>query len=347
MKPTLVASTLAAAAVLLGTAAPAGAVPVTELRPAQLERGEDVAIPHLEGKTVVDGDIRIDVRAGAVSLLGKSGDDYVVGAANSSYSGRFRALRITPEGERTVLFRDVPIYELELSDDGAQISAAQYRDPGTRVRVFSALDGALQASRKFAGSAYPLDLDGQRMLLGGWSPNRTFWWDTVADTTDRVVGRVGYAADISADRLASMTKDPYLGGCSIVSTLALPRERLWKSCERRVDTFAPGGTRMATIHILSDGIGPSDVWLRQAGGKLLAHYTAKWFGMLWWESDEALLLDTNGRKKSATVRCLVADCERASDLRPRPDYRVTDRERPGARSGPWAPGAAAGRTPAP
>lgn len=341
MKHILVASTLAAA-VLLGTAAPAIAVPETELRPASLERGEDVAIPHLEDKTVVDGDVRIEVRAGAVSLLGKSGDDYVVGAANSSWSGRFRVLRFTPEGERTVLFRDVPIYELELSDDGAQVAATQYRDPGTRVRVFSALDGTQQASRKFAGSVYSLDLDGQRMLLGGWGPDRTFWWDTVADTTDRVLGRAGYAADISADRLASMTKDPYLGGCSIVSTLAAPRERLWKSCDRRVDTFAPGGTRMATIHILSDGIGPSDVWLRKAGGKLLAHYTAHWFGMLSWESDEALLLDTNGRKKSATVRCLVADCERASDLRPRPDYRVTDRERRGARSAPWAPGGAAG-----
>jgi hypothetical protein len=79
---------------------------------------------------------------------------------------------------------------------------------------------------------------------------------------------------------------------------------------------------MATIHILSDGLGPSHVWLRRDGGRLLAHYsTAGWFGALEWETRTALLLDTNGAQKSATVRCVVADCERASALRPVPQLR--------------------------
>lgn len=323
MKSIIAASVVSAVALLLGAAAPAAAVPETELRPARLDRGEDVAIPHLEGKTVVDGDIRIDVQAGSVTLLGKSGDDYVVGAANSNYSGRFRVLRFTPSGTKTVLFRDVPIYELDLSDDGAQVASSRVRDSRTRVRVFSAVDGTEQASRRFDGSTAVLDLDAGQMVLGGWSPQRTFSWDTSSDAVEKVVGRVGYEADISADRLATFTKDPYLGGCSVVTTLGNATDRLWTSCARRVDSFSPSGTRIATIHILSDGIGPNDVWLRRTGGKLLAHYTAEWFGLLSWESDASLLLDTNGKTKSATVRCLVADCERASDLRPRPRYRVT------------------------
>ena len=76
---------------------------------------------------------------------------------------------------------------------------------------------------------------------------------------------------------------------------------------------------MATIHILSDGLGPRDVWLRKPGGKLLAHYSTEWFGQIRWESDTSLLLDANGKKKTASVRCVIADCERASALRPAPD----------------------------
>lgn len=307
-------------ALLLGSAAPAAAaVPETELRPAQLERGPDVAVPHLEKHTVVDGDVRIPIDAGAVLLFGKSGDDYVVGTANKEYAGRFRVHRYTADGDRTLLLRDLPIYELTLSDDGAHLAYSRFTDSrATRLKVFDATDGDLVASRRVRGFVSVLDVDGGLLVLGGWSPERTFSWDPVADTVAAISDRSGYEADISADRLAVMTKDPYLDGCSVVSTLGAPDERLWRSCRRRVDTFSPTGDRMATIHILSDGIGPSDVWLREDTGEALAHYSARWFGPLDWESDESLLLDTYGRKKAATVRCVVADCERASALRDTP-----------------------------
>ena len=83
--------------------------------------------------------------------------------------------------------------------------------------------------------------------------------------------------------------------------------------------FGPTGGRLVSIPLLTDGLGPRDVFLRSTGGRLVAHYrTAGWFGTLAWESATALLLDTNGTVKSATVRCVVADCERASRLRPVP-----------------------------
>jgi hypothetical protein len=74
---------------------------------------------------------------------------------------------------------------------------------------------------------------------------------------------------------------------------------------------------MATIPILTDGLGPRDVWVRWPGGRAVAHYTtAGWFGLLDWEDARTLLLDTNGSARSATVRCVASDCERASRLRP-------------------------------
>ena len=320
MKLTAVAATVLT--LLLAAAAPAAAVPETVLRPAELKRGPDIAIPHLEGRTVVDGDVRIKVDAPRVDLLGPSGNDYVVGTSNADGSARFRVLRLTPSGDRTVLLRGVPIWDLVLAADGTQIANATFsRSRGTRVRVFDATDGAVQADRRFKGSVSVLDLDEQRMVLGGWGPNRTFWWNTRSNATRQVSDRPGYEASIRADRVASYTRDPYRGGCSVVTTLR-GRDPLWRSCSQRVATFAPGGTRMATIHILTDGLGPRDVLLRKPHGKVLAHYSARWFGALDWESDRKLLLDTNGAEKSATVRCVVADCERASDLRPVPNLRA-------------------------
>ena len=103
------------------------------------------------------------------------------------------------------------------------------------------------------------------------------------------------------------------------SSLSAPHRSLWKSCRERVHLFGPTGGRLVSIPLLTDGLGPRDVFLRSTGGRLVAHYrTAGWFGTLAWETATALLLDTNGTVKSATVRCVVADCERASRLRPVP-----------------------------
>ena len=73
-------------------AAPASAVPTMTIKPTKLSRGADVAIPHLEGKTVVDGSVRIKVKAPTVRLVGKSGTAYVVGTAGRT-GRRPRAVR--------------------------------------------------------------------------------------------------------------------------------------------------------------------------------------------------------------------------------------------------------------
>jgi hypothetical protein len=320
---TILALAASAAVLLTSLASPAAAaVPETVIKPGALERGEDVTIPHLEGKTLVDGDVRVPFKSGQVRLLGPSGADYVVGTSNKSGGGNYRVLRVTAEGDRTVLLRDLSIWELVLSQDGLQIAANRYftgDDPETRVRVYDAQTGDRQASRRFRGYVDVLDGDESRLVLGATTPSRTFSWHTGNDGTQRISRRFGYAADIRADRLATFTGDPYQNGCSVVSTLGAAGDPLWKSCKERVASFAPKGSRMATIHILSDGLGPRDVWLRRAGGKLLAHYSTHWFGQIRWESDKSLLLDANGKNKSATVRCRLAECERASALKPAPN----------------------------
>lgn len=316
---TIVCTAAATLALLLGTAAPAPAVvPETELRPAGLDRGPDVALPHVEGRTVVDGNVRIPVRAGLVTLLGRSSStgEYVVGTSNRTGDARFRVFRTDTEGDRTFLLRGVPVWEMVLSGDGTQLGLATSTAERTRMRVWSVEDGSLQATRRFPGSVSVLDFDEDRMVLGSWGPDRTFWWHTRTGDTRRIADRTGYAADIRARRVATYTADPYQGGCTVVTSLA-PQQTLWRSCRERVAEFSPNGARMATIGLLSDGLGATDVRLRRAGGRLLAHYsTAGWFGALQWETRTALLLDTNGARRAATVRCAVADCERASRLRP-------------------------------
>lgn len=330
----LLTSLALAASVLLTASAPAGAaVPETELRPAQLDRGPDVAAAHLDGKTIVEGDVRVPIRAGMVLLLGKSGDAYVVATSNETGTKRFRTFRVTADGVRTPLLRDVPVFEMELSSDGNRIGMTSgHSADHTRLRVWDAYDGHRERDRRFPGSVTLLDFGAGRMVLGSWDPNTTFWWNVASNTTRPILARTGYRADIGAGMLAFFTGDPYRRGCSVTARLSAVKTRLWKSCHERVEAFSPNGGRTAAVHILTDGLGPNEVRVHRTGGRLLARYTVNgWFGALSWESNTQLLLDTHGSEKSATVRCELTQCERTSRLTPTPTLRVSPRERPATR----------------
>lgn len=316
-----VALTAALVAVLAGTLLAWSAEPTepTELRPAALERGPDVRLPHLEGRTVVDGDVRVRVRGGDhVYLLGRSGRAYVVAVTRGdAETGTVK--RVRPGADARVILRRVPVHELQLSDDGRHLVRTVGRTAhSTRVTVHRAASGSVVRQRTFAGSVKVLDGEGDRLVLGSWSPARTFWWDFAEDSTATIVRRTGYAADISDDRLATYTADPYQGGCTVVSPFT-PGNPTWRSCTERVAAFSPDLGRMATVHILSDGIGPDEVRVRKANGVIVGHFTAKWFGRLVFEDQRRLLLETYGAKYAAVVRCQAATCVRASGLRPTPE----------------------------
>lgn len=321
MKIQLIAAT-ALLALVGAVAAPAGAAaPTVELRPGSLDRGDDVAGPHVEGRTLVDGTLRISFRWPNVTLLGTSGTAYVVNVSRTDGTHQ-QTLRVHRDDSFTVLARGLDSSEVLLSGDGDHlVTTPDAGSSRTTVRVLDARTRAVVDTREFPGYVSVLDADEGRAILGSWGPNRTLWWNFVTDDTLRINNRAGSAASITANRVASYTRDPYNGGCSVVTDLRRPIGVLWRSCDQRVEAFTENGRRIATVHILSDGLGPTEVTVRRTHhGAALARYTAEWFGALRWETNTALLLDTNGRAKAATVRCVGAACERASDLKPVPEY---------------------------
>ena len=309
--PATVILTAALAATVAG--APASAAPTTTIKPAALPRGADVSIPHLEQKTVVDGAVRIRIKAPVVRLLGKSGGAYVVGTANRM-GGHGRVFRVQPDGTRTQLAR-ASIYQSQLSDDGVSIVSTRFpRNRTTVLTARSATTGATIASRSVRGYASVLDADAGRVLLG--TDHETLLWSTGDDSLQRVARSWGYAGDLSADVIAGFNKDPYLGGCTVLRRLSTG-ERLWRSCQERVTEFDADGSRMATVDILADGLGPGYVAVRSTTGHRYGAYRVHrgWFGEIHFETPTALLLEANGPRKAATVRCTDTGCERASDLR--------------------------------
>ncbi|GAA1476009.1 hypothetical protein GCM10009623_04550 [Nocardioides aestuarii] len=282
-------------------------------RPGTLTRGDDVRTPHLEGNVVVDGDRRIEVR-NVMSLLGRTGDDYVV--STRSRRGKYRVKRVSVTSEQWVLLEGKDALGVDLSSDGQHLLRNDNRRRAT-ISVYDASDGSPVASGRFRGYGYVLDADGGTAVVSSWAgEGRAVSWDFVEGGRTLVAKKDAYLADISTDRLATFTADPYLDGCTEVSTLSAPDDLLWESCRQKVATFSPDGQRMVTMHILTDGVGPGEVDLRNVDGSTLVTYTSRWFGGIDWEDDDTLLLDANSRRNGATVRCDLDVCELASDVAP-------------------------------
>ena len=318
---------LALSAVVAGTLAatlapaPAIAKPTTLLTASGLPRGADPTVPHLDGKTVVDGAVRVRVTAPTVRLLGKSGSAYVVATADAQ-GGHGRVLRVAADGTTTRLAR-ADVYQTVLSGDGARVVGTTVgRSLRTTVTAYDATTGAQLSRRTFSDYTSVLDAQDDRILLG--TDARTLLWQTGTNTVATVFRDAGYVGDLSADVVGTFTKDPYDGGCSVVRRISTG-ERLWRSCTERVAAFNADATRLAAISILSDGPGPGRVAARTIVGKQLGRYQVRsgWFGELRFESQTALLLDVNGARKAFTARCTGTACERASALRPAETLRAS------------------------
>ena len=315
MKKTL--TTLAVAvATIITTAGAAAAAPVFDIKPAALTRGADVQIAHIEGHSVVDGSIRIEVPAARVTLLGKTGSSYVIQTHNADYRNA-QVWKMRPDGSRTRLLHGRSAEDVVLSDKGATLVSATGASGGrTQLLAIDVASGDVSGARKLRGQVSVLDVGRWRVVVGSWSRPRTMIWNLKTQTARTVVHKVGYFADLSSDRFAFFTKDPYRDGCSVLTHISSPADRVWRSCHERIETTNADGTRIATVHILSDGIGPNRFIVRTAtGGKLATYNTAGYFGLAQFEDGNDLLLDTTGKKKAATVRCDLSGCERASDLR--------------------------------
>src|SRR3954471_18583475 len=158
---------LVAAGTLAATllAAPASAKPALVLTPGGLPRGADVAVPHLEGKTVVDGSVRVRIKAPTVRLLGKSGAAYVVATGNAQ-GGHGRVFRVAADGTRTLLTR-ANVYQTSLSGDGSRVVGTKVgRALTTTVTSYDATTGAQVATRTFNDYTSVLDAQNDQVLLG-------------------------------------------------------------------------------------------------------------------------------------------------------------------------------------
>ncbi|WP_110181701.1 hypothetical protein [Nocardioides solisilvae] len=327
----LVASTaLAAGAVAPGPAGatrPAGAGQddaraAAFLEPRDLPRGPDAAVPHVEGSTFVDGARRVELDAGRVGLLGRSGTAFVLRTSRDDGS-RARVVRLLPDDGTEVLLRGRDSESVRLSTDGRRLVQARATSrggaPTTRVSAWDARTGALVHRHRLPGYVDLLDSTRRRALLS--TEGLTFRLDLATGRRTTLVARRAGAADLAAGRLATYTGDPYQGGCTVVSTLAEPRRALWRSCTERVDDFSPDGRHMTTIDLLADGIGPGSVWLRTTRGRQLAQWRTGWFGTTGWEGPATVLLEVNGRRSSALVRCTPDACDNATDPGPVPQLR--------------------------
>ncbi|MBZ5736976.1 hypothetical protein [Nocardioides mangrovi] len=290
-------------------ASPVAAAP-GDLHPARLPRGDDPKIPYVVGSTVIDGKERIEIDGHWALVLGRSGDALVVQTDR-------RVLRVTGDRQRRIA-RLSDGAQVLLSEDGSDLVIGRIasRTGRTTVRVLDPESGAERAREVFSKYVVPLGARGGRVVMTASAPTRTFSWNHRTGDVRRIVGRSGGTVNVGADRLGTLTGDPYNGGCYVVSSLRHPRRELWRSCEEGVMSFSPDGSRMVTMDILADGLGPGRVWVRATdGGRLVARYSAYWFSSVQWETDRALLLDTHTPKRWATLRCVAKDCERASRVR--------------------------------
>lgn len=293
---------------------PAHAAEPTRIQPTKLARGADVQIAHVEGGSVVDGDVRVPVTGSSPYLLGTSGRGYVL-LVRTAHD--YRVVRVAPGHAQKTLLGGSPD-QVVVSGDG-ETFAVTSQARTTSVDIRSTRSAKLVGTGDFAGSPRVLDLDGDHVVVASFSQGAVDY-DWQAGTTRTITTKPAYAADLANDRLAYFTADPYEGGCTVLTSLSRPRTQLWQSCRERVEKFSPDGQRIATVHKLSDGPGPSTVWERTIDGDLLASYdVGGYFGATTWESSTDLLLEANGPHKAATVRCSGGDCERASAVRATPE----------------------------
>jgi len=312
----------------LAATTPSGAASPTgeAIHPGALDPGPATRLLRVVGRTIIDRDLRVRVPGAHVSMVGRSGADYLVQATDRDYRN-WRLLRVTRRGATTRITGG-PGHAPELlpADGGAHVVALGYtRKDRAWLRVFDTSDGTLVRRRAFGRTVNLLDFGSRRMVLAEWGTRarqqRTFWWNPFNDKTSKIADKPGYLADISADRFGVHLGDPYLGGCQKVMTLSKPRTRLWRSCEDRALSFSPTGRRMVSTDILSDGPGPRLVQVRKAGGRVLDTYRSVWFGVLAWETDKQLVLQVGDRRTVAMVRCTLQRCERISKL-----YRTRGRD---------------------
>ena len=311
---TLLAALTAVLATGAALAGPAqAAAPRVDLQPQKLARGADIAIPHIEDGDFVDGDRRVELPGTVARVIGEAGGGWLVATNNVDRKRNRRVVRVEPDGTVVDVLRDIEVSTVILSADGSTLAWQATVSRGRKVVTYaaSAADGTLIGTKGPGPYVSLLDVAADRVLLG--AGKRVLQWKPATGRQRTLVKKQAGSASIEHDLLSIYTKDPYRGGCTKLVRLSDPGTKLWRSCRERVEEISPDGSRIATVDLLADGIGPGRVWERETGGRLLASYTTSWFGTIGWESPATMLLAVNGTRKTSTVRCELGACENATD----------------------------------
>jgi hypothetical protein len=310
---------MAAGLLAVGVAFPGAAA--ADIRPGSLPRGADLTRPYVEGQTIVDGARVVDVPVKRPELIAKVPGGYLVrGSTNIAVQlvDRLGAKRQLPGAdERVVVSRDGRLYTTAfLAGDGETV-----------VGVRRISDGKLLASHTFRSwvdknigrFAHPIDLVGDRMLVGGdggralvWDWRRGTFRDVIGDKWHLEVGSL--RDDIAAGWTAPGER------CTFVARLATPHRRMWTSCDERVVAFSPDGRRMLTTdRRVEPAFGRIRLLvLRTVTGRVLARWRAERFTDVVLETGSAVSFRVQGRTSTAMVRCTVKRCRAASDPAPLP-----------------------------
>lgn len=313
-------TTTTTTALLLLLAWPAGAGSGS-LDPGSLPRGADLFRPYVEGTTIVDGARVVDVPdAHRLEILDVARTGWFVSKSSTFIRLAFVAhdgtqRRLPGAGEDTVLSPDGRFYtEAFLLSDGE-----------TQVGVHRLSDGKRLASRVFRSwvddnvgrFALPVDLDADRMLIGG-TGGRVMVWRWKSDVLRTVKAdrwhlqtgslRAGIAAGFTAPGER----------CTSVAGLSHPGRELWRSCTQRVLSFSPDGRRMVTIdRRITPRLGRvREIVMRKVTGQTLGRWTAEAFSDIAWETDKRISFRVEGTSQTAMVRCSASQCATASDPTP-------------------------------
>lgn len=293
--------------------APSARAAQVRVTPTGFDRGADAEVPLVLGGKVVDGDTTLPVPGSAYELLRKGPEGYLV---LTRIDGRNHLVRVA-EGAEPVDLRTLPdAAEIASASDDSTVFTSVYRT-GTKRSVITAIDaatGRTVGKRTFQRYAYVVDGNAGLALVSRAKGSRTSEW-TIGGGVREVSDQQAYYADITTNTLALFTGDPYDGGCTRVVPVDRPGRTLWRDCDAAVIGSAPGG-RTATVFILSDGPGPSEVTVRTPDGRAVTTYSNPrgTVGVAGWEPGGSVVLSVNGPRNGALVRCDGADCERASDL---------------------------------
>lgn len=289
------------------------AAPTVDLQPQKLARGADIAVPHIEDGDFVDGTRRVELPGTVARIIGETDTGWLVGTSNVDRNRNRRVVRVEADGSVVDVLRNLDTSSVILSADGSTLAWQRFVAKARKVITYAATaaDGTILGKKGPQSYVSLLDVDASRVILGRGA--RVIQWKPTTGRTRTLTKKLAGVASIEHDLLATYTKDPYLGGCTQLVRLSDPSEKLWKSCRERVQAISPDGTRIATVDILADGIGPGRVWQRTTSGALLAAYDTSWFGSIGWETPTTMLLEVNGRRKSSTVRCELDACENATD----------------------------------